>query len=153
MKKINNKKIIDFYIKILVVILILLAFLGIIINMLKPASFYHLFLIICITGVIVSFYTLLRLRVFEYENSQQFISIKQPYFWKSNPVVTSIEFPIDMLVGFSIRKGLFTTSLVLIIKSKEHKTKKLYCKIIGLNEVQLSDLKRSLQNAKNYWEN
>ncbi|MPT31459.1 MAG: hypothetical protein E2600_07295 [Chryseobacterium sp.] len=153
MKKINNKKIIDFYIKILIVILVLLIFLGIIIYMLKPASFYHLFLMICITGSVVTFYTLLKLRFFEYENSQQFISIKQPYFWKLNPTVASLEFPIDILVGFSIRNGLFTTSLVLIIRSKEQKTKKLYCKIIGLNKEQISELKQSLQDAKEYFEN
>ncbi|MPS73482.1 MAG: hypothetical protein E2590_10095 [Chryseobacterium sp.] len=120
--------------------------------MLKPASFYHLFLMICMVGFVVTFYTISKLRFFEYENSQQFISIKQPYFWKLNPGVTSIEFPIDMLVGFSIRNGLFTTSLVLIIRSKEQKTKKLYCKIIGLNKGQISELKQSLQNAKKYFE-
>lgn len=137
----------------MIVILVLLAFLGIIIYMLKPVSSYHLFLTICIVGFVVVFYTILKLRFFEYENSQQFISIKQPYFWKLNPGVTSIEFPIDMLVGFSIRNGLFITSLVLIIRYKEQKTKKLYCKIIGLNKWQISELKQSLQNAKEYFEN
>ncbi len=116
--------------------------------MLKPVSFYQLFLTVCIVGFVVVFHTFLKLRFFEYENSQQFISIRQPYFWKINPPTIPIEFPIDMLVEFRIHKGLFSTSLMLLIKFKEQKTKKLYCKIIGLNKEQLSELKQSLQNAR-----
>lgn len=153
MKKINNKKTIDIYIRILMVMLVLLPFAGIIIYMLKPISSYLLASVFCIVGFILVFYTFIKLRLFEYENSLQFISIKQPYIWKINPSDTPIEFPIDKLAGFNIHEGLFITTLMLMIRSKEQKTKILYCNITGLNKKQISELKQSLQIAKKYAEN
>jgi hypothetical protein len=93
------------------------------------------------------------MKTFEYENSIQFISIKQSYFWKLNRLIDPIEFPNNILIGFDIHRGLFTTYLILIIRSKEYKTKKLYCKITGLDKGQIIELKKSLQNAKEYGEN
>lgn len=152
MKKINNKKNIVFYTRILIILLILLFFGGFTLLFLKPVSSHLQFSLICVVTFIIVFYIFLKLRLFEYENSLQFISIKQPYFWKINPSVKPIEFPIDMLVGFSIREGLFTTSLKLIIRPQEQKTKILYCKIAGLSKGQVVELKQSLQNAKEYTE-
>ncbi|GAA4161147.1 hypothetical protein GCM10022217_26370 [Chryseobacterium ginsenosidimutans] len=61
-----------------------------------------------------------------------------------------IEFPNDILLDFDIRKEFFTTLLIMVIKSKKYKTRKIYCKIVGLNNVQISELKQSLQKAKEY---
>lgn len=92
------------------------------------------------------------MKSFEYENSLQFITIKQSYFWKINTPISSIEFPNDMLFDFAVQKGLFTTYLILFIKTKEHKTKKLCCKVIGLTKGQILELTQSLQYAKEYVE-
>ena len=137
------------FLKILILFLFLL---GSILLMLKPLS-YLLFLMVCVGVFVIVFYKFLKLKFFEYENSKQFISIKQSYLWKINPPVTPIEFPIDMLVRLSIRKELFTTYLILVIKSKELKTKKNYCGITRLNNKQIFELKQSLQTAKEYVKN
>jgi len=83
----------------------------------------------------------------------QFITIKQSYLWKVNSTITNIEFPNNILIGFHIRKRSCTTYLILFIRSRKHKTKKIYCKVKGLTNTQIFELKQSLQHAKEYAKN
>lgn len=152
MNKINNKKTALFYTRVVLILLVFLLFSGAALFLLKPTFFFLLSLVDGVSFIIL-FYAVFKIKSFEYENSLQFITIKQSYFWKIKPAIPTIEFPNDMLIGFDIRQGLFTTYLMLIIKIKEHKTKKLYCKINGLTSGQISELKFSLQHAKEYVEN
>lgn len=153
MKKINNKKAVSLYTGILTISLVLLFFSEIILFLLKPSTSYMIFLLICGVVFIAVFYTFLKIKSFEYENSTEVITIKQSYLWKVNPSISPIEFPNKMLSDFNIRKGLFSTYLMLGIKSKGQKTKKLYCKITGLKDRQIFELKQSLQQATEYAEN
>lgn len=153
MKKINNKKTISLYTGILTIALVLLLFSEIILFLLKPSTSYLIFLLICGGIFIIVFYTFLKIKRFEYENSMQVITIKQSYLWKVNPTISPIEFPNNMLSDFNIREGLFSTYLMLVVKSNGQKTKKLYCKITGLKDRQIFELKQSLQQATEYAEN
>lgn len=151
MKKINNKKSIILYNRIFVIFLVSFSLTGIFLFLLIPKSFSLLFSIIVVG--IISTLIFRNLKFFEFENSIQFISIRQSYFWRLNRVISPIEFPNYKLLGFGVHKVLFTTSLMLLIEYKDHKTKKIYCKITGLSKSQISELKLSLQNAKEYDEN
>lgn len=119
---------------------------------LKPVVPYVLFSLICIIACMVIFYFFLNMKTFEYENSILYISIRQAYFWKLNRRIPPIEFPNEILKDFSIKKGIFTTSLILFINSEGRKTRKIYCEITGLKETQIIELKQSLQNASEYHE-
>lgn len=55
-----------------------------------------------------------------------------------NPIIPSIEFPNDI----NIRKGIFTTSLILFLISTNGRTKKIHCDTIGLNGSQIIELKQ-----------
>lgn len=147
MKKINNKKMVLRYARLLICLIFLLAFIGSVLLLLKPIDFYLLPASFCIAGFVVSFYTFTKLRIFEYENAVFYTTIKQSYLWKNQPEAP-IEFPNDILISFNIYKKSFITLLVLVIRSKEQKSRKLYCKIAGLNNRQILELKKSLKNAE-----
>ncbi len=139
------------YARLLISSMLLLILVGVVLFLIKPVDFYLVSLALCTAGFIVSLYAFFKLKTFEYEDSIFYITIKQAYFWKNKPEA-SIEFPNDVLAGFNIRKRLFTTSLVLVIKSKEQKKRKLYCKINALTNSQIFELKESLKNVKEYGE-
>lgn len=139
------------YARLLILVMLILLFVGAFNLLLKPVDFYFLSTIICTAGFIIFLYTFIKLKTFEYENSVFYITIKQSYFWKNKPEAP-IEFPNHILTGFNIRKRAFTTLLVLVISSKEQKTRKLYCRVTGLNNKQILELKQSLKNAKEYTE-
>ncbi|WP_144282062.1 hypothetical protein [Chryseobacterium echinoideorum] len=120
----NNNQTVYFYSVILMLLQVFLAFSGAVLFLLKPTTFYLPFSLICFIGFILVFYASLEMKTFEYENTMQFISIKQSYFWKLNRTIIPIEFPNYKLIGFSIDKIVFTTLLVLVVKSKEQKIKK-----------------------------
>lgn len=140
MKKINNKKSIILYTKIFVIFLVSFSLAGTFLFLLIPKSISVLFSII-VVGVI-SIIIFRNLKFFEFENSMQFISIKQSYFWKINSPLQPIEFPNTILESFSIHKVLFVTSIILIIKSSGEKNKKIYCTAVGLNNKQILELKK-----------
>ena len=152
MKKINNKKAVYLYINSLIVVMASFVLVAGILMMLKPVSSYMSFSLVCIISCMVIFYFFLKMKTFEYENSVFYISIRQSYFWKMNPMIPPIEFPNEVLTDFSIRKGIFTTSLILFLNYAGGKTKKLYCEITGLNDNQILELKQSLQNASKHHE-
>lgn len=150
MEKFNNEETVFFYAVILMVLEVLLGFSGAFLFLLKPLPSYLPFSLICALGFILVFYVSLNIKTFKYENSMQFISIKQSYFWKLNRSISPIEFPNKKLVGFGVSKVFFHISLMLLIQSKNKKTKKIYCNIIWLSKAQIAALKLSLQNAKEY---
>lgn len=115
-----------------------------------PVVFYLSFSLVCIVISIIILYFFLNIKTFEYDNSILYISIKQTYFWKFNRMIPPIEFPNDRLTSFRIKKGMFTTSLILFLDSEGRKTKTIYCEITGLNKAQIFELKQSFQNAVDY---
>jgi len=146
MEKINNKKAVYIYIRALIVLMVsFILMVGILVTM-KPIPSYLSFSLACVMVCVFVFYFFIKMKTFEFENSVFYISIKQSYFWKLNPVIPPIEFPNDVLTDFNVRKGMFSTSLILFLSSKG-RTKKLHCDITGLNDNQITELKQSLQNA------
>lgn len=133
MQKINNNRTVFFYDVQLIILKVFLIFAGAVIVFLKPISYYLIFSLVCALKFIMVFYLLLKVKTFEYENTTQFITIKQSYFWKLNRNVPPIEFPNKKLVGLGVSEILFHKSLMLLIQSKNQKTKKIYRKISGLS--------------------
>lgn len=140
MEKINNKKSVILYTGIFLIFLVIFSLTGTFLFLLLPKSISVLFSMIVV--VIISVIIFRNLKFFEFENSMQFISIKQSYFWKINTQLRPIEFPNTTLESFSIYKVLFVTSIILIIKSSSEKNKKLYCTTIGLSNKQILELKK-----------
>lgn len=136
------KKRILSYRMILISLIIFSLFTGTVLFLLKPISYYYLLSMACVMIFVLVFYVFVNINIFEYENSMQFISIKQSYFWRLNRKLSPIEFPNDKLAGFSVNKVLYLTSVMLQVRSKEQKIKTLYCKIAGLDKGQIFELKQ-----------
>ena|SRR6218665_2266669 len=150
MKKVNNKKTVLVYMGFLVVLMVFFILVGVSFWIMKPVTFYEFCLSICVLAFIIVFYIFLRLKIFEYEDSVSYLSIKQNYYWKINGIISPIEFPNDLLVNFSIHKNLFYTSIKLGLKIRGNKVNNIKISIAGLKNRQISELRQSLQNAKQH---
>ena len=150
MINVNNKNKIVARQNFLFVFLILIVGIAITGFILKNLIIHYLrwpFFIVMVLLIILIFYQIRRLKIFQFENTGSTFTIKYYHPLNKRIIFPYVEFPISSITGFKIEKKLIKQDILKIdiLLREKRKVVGFKFKVSGLNDESYTKIQNSLQ--------